>query len=135
MLIKKRANADLNADQSNFLTNKPVTFALRLYVYKIIQINLHPKQSCKIAYSSLKEHVNTWNWIPRRYKIPTLEQVFWNRWIYQKWKAFVKPIWRQYIYIYIYIYIFRGLKWYLAEPFSKRLSVSLTFALIFGGIF
>ena len=116
MLIKKRANADLNADQSNFLTNKPVTFALRLYVYKIIQINLHPKQSCKIAYSSLKEHVNTWNWIPRRYKIPTLEQVFWNRWIYQKWKAFVKPIWHQYI----YIYIFSRIEVILSRTFLKK---------------
>ena len=71
-----RANANLKADQSTFLTNKPVTFVLGLYVYKIIQINLRPKQNCKIAYCSLKEHVNTWNWSPPRYKILKLQQLF-----------------------------------------------------------
>ena len=37
-----RANSNLNADQSNFLTNKTVTLVLVLYVYNIIQINLQP---------------------------------------------------------------------------------------------
>ena len=58
LLIKKRANSNLNADQSNFLTNKTLTLVLGLYMNGIIQINLRPKQNCKIVYCSLKEHVN-----------------------------------------------------------------------------
>ena len=58
LLIKKRANSNLNKEQGNFLTNKTVTLVLGLYVY-IIQINLRPKQNWKIAYCSLKEHLNT----------------------------------------------------------------------------
>ena len=44
LLIKKRANSNLNKEQGNFLTNKTVTLVLGLYVY-IIQINLRPKQN------------------------------------------------------------------------------------------
>ena len=58
LLIKKRANSNLNKEQGNFLTNKTVTLVLGLYVY-IIQINLRPKQNLKIVYCSLKEHLNT----------------------------------------------------------------------------
>ena len=46
MLIKKRSNSNLNADQINFLTNKTVTLVLGLYVYNIVRINLRPKQNC-----------------------------------------------------------------------------------------
>ena len=58
LLIKKRINSNLNADQTNFLTNKTGMLVLGLYVYNIIQINLRPKQNCKIAYCSLKEYVS-----------------------------------------------------------------------------
>ena len=51
LLIKKRVDCNLNADQNNFLANKTVKDVLELYVkYNIIQNNSRPKPSYKIVY-------------------------------------------------------------------------------------
>ena len=56
-----------------------MTQVLGLYVYNIIKINLRPKQNCKIAYFSLKGHVNTQNWSSRRFKISKTSEDFLKR--------------------------------------------------------
>ena len=54
LLIKKRVDCNLNADQNNFLANKTVKDVLELYVkYNIIQNNSRPKPSYKIVYWTL----------------------------------------------------------------------------------
>ena len=51
MLLKKRVDSSLNADQSNFLENKTVRDVLELYMKNnIIQNNSHPKPNHKIVY-------------------------------------------------------------------------------------
>ena len=51
VLIKKRANYNLKADQNNFLANKTVRHVLELYEKNnIIQNNSRPKPNYKIVY-------------------------------------------------------------------------------------
>ena len=51
LLIKKRADSNLNADQSNFLENKTVRDVLELYVKNnFIQNNSRPKSNYKMIY-------------------------------------------------------------------------------------
>ena len=51
LLVKKRVDSNLNADQSNFLANKTVRDVLELYVTNnSIQNNSRPKPNYKIVY-------------------------------------------------------------------------------------
>ena len=50
VLIKKRANYNLKADQNNFLANKTVRHVLELYEKNNIQNNSRPKPNYKTVY-------------------------------------------------------------------------------------
>ena len=50
LLIKKRVNSNLNADQSDFLASKTVRHVLELYLKNSIQDNSRPKPNYKIVY-------------------------------------------------------------------------------------